>query len=326
MRTRRRIALIAGASAILLLALEVSARIYAQASGRERGLALDDQLGWRPLAGIEKRGALWGANLPARTNALGWRDKPRETAKRPGTRRALLLGDSYVFGVGVDDGLRVSEALEREVPGLEAWNLGVTAYGPDQELLLLESVADAYAPDDVVWFACLSNDVEDVRYERRYGHAKPWFELAEDRLVPHPPTPSLLDRLRDASYLAEFALAPLDSRRLAHRYAAPWVERDGLVLFGRIAERLAATAREHGARFVCVAIPSQSSEADAAALAELRARGLEPLDLTAAFRDADRPASALHLPDGHWNAAGHALAAREVARELRQPERAGTPR
>lgn len=318
MRSRRRVALIAVASALILLALEAAARVYAHASGRARGLALDARLGWRPLPDVEKRGALWGDHFPARTNALGWRDKARDLAKPPGVQRALLLGDSYVFGVGVDDGLRVSEALEREIPGLEAWNLGITAYGPDQELLLLESVAAEYAPDLVVWFACLSNDVEDVRHARRYGHAKPWLEYAGDQRIEHGPEPSALERLRDASYLAEFLCAPLDARRLAHELAPPWSDRDGLPLFGRIAADIQATAFAHGARCLCVAIPSQVPESDARALAELRARGLDPLDLSPAFRDASTTANALLLPDGHWNAAGHALAARTVAAELRR--------
>jgi len=321
-RTRRRIALIAAASGILVLGLEAAARVYALATGRARGLALDARLGWRPLPNVEKRGALWGANLPARTNALGWRDKERTPARvGSGTRRALLLGDSYVFGVGVDDGLRVSEALEREIPGLEAWNLGVTAYGPDQELLLLESVASEYAPDLVVWFACLSNDVEDVRHERRYGHSKPWFELLGEEgeeLVLHAPAPSPLERLRDASYVAEFLCAPLDGRRLAHAVAPAWSERDGLPLFGRVAARIAAVAREHGADFLCVAIPSSAPDADARALSELAARGIEPLDLAPGFEAARVAGRELHLADGHWNAAGHGLAAKLAADELRR--------
>jgi hypothetical protein len=315
-RTRRRIALILVAAAVSLAALEFVARVYAHASGRERGLALDAELGWRPLPNVVKRGALWGANLPARTNALGWRDESREPLKSAGATRALLLGDSFVFGVGVDDGLRVSEALEREVPGLEAWNLGVTAYGPDQELILLESVIGEYAPEIVVWFACLSNDVEDVRHERRYGHAKPWFEVVGDELVPHAPEPSLLERLRDASYVAEFVCAPLDGQTLAHRVAAPWQDREGLELFGRIAARMRAVAEEGGAKFLCVAIPSQDPAADARTRAELGARGLAPLDLAPTL---DRSAAAdSFLPDGHWNAAGHARAAQLVAPELKR--------
>lgn len=315
MRARRRIALIAIAAALLVLGLEGAARLYAHATKKERGLALDAKLGWRPLPNVEKRGALWGEHLPARTNALGWRDVERTIAKPAGVRRALLLGDSYVFGVGVDDGLRVSEALEREVPGLEAWNLGVTAYGPDQELLLLESVATEYAPDIVVWFACLSNDVDDVRHERRYGYAKPWFRLDGARLVEHAPDPSLLERLRDASYVAEFACAPLDGRRLAHRCAPPWEGRDGLPLFGAVAARIASCSREHGASLLCVVVPSQAAGADARAVSELRARAIEPLELADAFRASGE---SLHLADGHWNAAGHALAARTVAGELRR--------
>jgi len=199
----------------------------------------------------------------ARTNALGWRDKPRDIARTPGRQRAILLGDSYVFGVGVDDGLRVSEALEREVPELEAWNLGVTAYGPDQELILLESVGRAYDPDVVVWFASLANDVEDVRYSRRYSFAKPWYELDGERLVPHAPAPSLLARLRDASYLTELLMAPFHGRALAHDVAPPWVGRDGLPLFVAIARALQKTAEMHEKRLLCVVIPSAQADADA---------------------------------------------------------------
>jgi hypothetical protein len=167
-----------------------------------------------------------------------------------------------------------------------------------------------------VWFACLSNDVEDVRHERRYGHAKPWFEVVGDELVPHAPEPSLLERLRDASYVAEFVCAPLDGQTLAHRVAAPWQDREGLELFGRIAARMRAVAEEGGAKFLCVAIPSQDPAADARTRAELGARGLAPLDLAPTL---DRSAAAdSFLPDGHWNAAGHARAAQLVAPELKR--------
>ncbi len=320
MRTRRRIALGLAASVVSVLALEVVARVYARASGRERGIGLDARLGWRPLPDVEKHGALWGAKNPARTNSMGWRDVQRDFAKKPGSTRALILGDSYVFGVGVDDGERVSEALEREMPGLEAWNLGVTAYGPDQELLLLESLIAEVQPDLVVWFACLSNDVEDVRYAVRYSHAKPWFEIAGDDLVLHAPEPSPLERLRDASYVAEFVCAPLDGRTLAHRVAPPWQDRDGLDLFGRLAARIAAVAAEHGAKFQCVTIPSGAPEADALALAELRGRGIDVLDLRPTFESASSSEPDLFLPDGHWAPAGHALAARTLVIELRRLE------
>ncbi len=318
MRTRRRVALIAAGTIALVAALELVARGAAFALGRDRGLVLDTVLGWRPLPDLEKRGALWGEHLPARTNALGWRDKPREIARTPGRQRALLLGDSYVFGVGVDDGLRVSEALEREIPELEAWNLGVTAYGPDQELILLESVIDAYAADVVVWFTSLANDVEDVRYNRRYSFAKPWYELDGERLVPHAPAPSLLARLRDASYLTELLMAPFHGRALAHDVAEPWVGRDGLPLFVAVASALRQSAAAHGKPFLCVVIPSSKPEVDARAVSELAAAGLEPLLLAPAFEQGRADGASLLLPDGHWNAAGHALAARLVAEELRR--------
>ncbi len=321
----RRVALIALATATLLLVLEGAARVAAHAAGRPRGLGLDPVLGWRPLPDVEKRGAWWGRERAARTNALGWRDAPRAVAKPAGVRRAVLLGDSFVFGVNVDDGERVSEHLEREVPGLEAWNLGVTAYGPDQELLVLETLVPEYAPDLVVWFVCLSNDVEDLRHRVRYGWAKPWFgPPAAGAWRRHAPEPGALARLRDASYLVEFALAPLDGRRVAHRLAPDWEDprADALQLLGAIAGRMRARAAELGAQFLCVVIPSdlQESEpraADTRAVEALRTCGLDPVLLRPAFAAAIGAGKGVLQADGHWTAPGHALAAHLVAAELR---------
>jgi hypothetical protein len=48
---------------------------------------------------------------------------------------------------------------------------------------------------------------------------------------------------------------------------------------------------------------------------------LEPFDLAPVFQAAND--SALFLADGHWSAAGHALAAQALARALDQPGAGG---
>jgi hypothetical protein len=301
--------------------LEGGARLAAHWTERERGLRLDLELGWRPIPNVAKRGAYWGHARVARTNALGWRDVPREIAKTPGKTRALVIGDSFVFGTGVDDGERASDLLEKKFPGLEAWNLGVTAYGPDQELRVLELFGQSYAPDVVVWFTCLSNDVEDLRHDVRHHWPKPWYELSGEELVLHRPEPGFLVQLRNASYLVELALSPLRDDALAHRLAAPWRDRDAYDLYSVIAAHLAAEASALGAPFLAVVIPSgcrydDPACTDSRAVEALRLAGLDPVLLAPAFEAATASGAALFLPDGHWNAAGHALAADIVGTAL----------
>ncbi|MGZ3717867.1 MAG: SGNH/GDSL hydrolase family protein [Bdellovibrionota bacterium] len=94
-----------------------------------------------------------------RLNKLGWRDKDFNPIEMPGN--ALVLGDSFSFGLGVKEEDRFSEVLEQYYRGLDVWNLGVMGYAPDQYLLL----AERWLPP-VPWTFLLvqlsNNDVSDV--------------------------------------------------------------------------------------------------------------------------------------------------------------------
>src|SRR5262245_56064843 len=99
-----RVFLLILATLATLSALEGAARIYTAATNRARGMTFDAELGWRPLPNIRKIESIWGVTRPASTNSHGWRDRERTYDKRAGTIRAVAVGDSYTFGVGVDDG------------------------------------------------------------------------------------------------------------------------------------------------------------------------------------------------------------------------------
>ena len=104
---------------LLILLAECGARLLAKGTGNERAMAYDAELGWRPLPNMTKSGEYWGVTRPARTNSRGWRDDERSFERVPGKRRALLIGDSFAFGLHVDDEDRISECLERDIGGLE---------------------------------------------------------------------------------------------------------------------------------------------------------------------------------------------------------------
>src|SRR5688572_11336321 len=96
-------------------------------------------------------------NVRVTTNSIGLRG-PREYAieRATGTQRILLLGDSFTFGFGVEDGEVVSAVLEDMLnaaqPGTrsEVINMGVSGFGQAEELVTWQERAHAWRPDAVV--------------------------------------------------------------------------------------------------------------------------------------------------------------------------------
>jgi hypothetical protein len=76
--------------------------------------------------------------------------------------RVLHLGDSMIFGPGVDRALVTTAWLDRLGPGVKNVNLGLSGSGPDVHLLLLRRWVDVVKPIVVVHHLFVGNDVEDV--------------------------------------------------------------------------------------------------------------------------------------------------------------------
>lgn len=163
--------------------------------------ASDETLGWtlRPnSAGADFRGGPQQGLV--RTNSLGLRaDRDYAQPKPPGVLRILLLGDSFAFGVGVDQESSFATLLEARLNRsggplrYEVANLGVSGYSTDQELLRLRALGERLQPDLVILMVCgndFAENTQDFVYLMAY---KPWFELsAAGRLVPHnQPVPTL---------------------------------------------------------------------------------------------------------------------------------------
>lgn len=97
-------------------------------------------------------------------NRHGLRDTDEPPGIRGSRRRILMLGDSVVWGLGVGDGTTFSDVLERLLPGTQVINMGVSAYGTGEELLLLQHEGFQHHPDLVVLVFCVGNDVEDTYF------------------------------------------------------------------------------------------------------------------------------------------------------------------
>lgn len=313
----RRVSLTLVSGLVSLLALEGALRVGARLALRERGQVFHPELGWQPAPNLRKVGRYWGLREPAWTNSRGWRDAEAPFAKPPGVRRIVALGDSFTFGMSVDYGERFTEVLERIFPRTEVVNLGVNAYGTDQELRMLELEGLRYQPDVVVLTAFLGNDLEDIRHERRFSFPRPHYEMEGGGLRLVRPELTWDVRVRTASYAGEIGLRLVDRFLPRDRPAASWRDADSVPLFLALVRRIDEVCREHGARLlVLVAGKAPRPEDRDRVLAGLARAGIPLLDVAELFARHPGPESRLFAEDGHWNGEGHRAVAEAAAREL----------
>jgi hypothetical protein len=94
------------------------------------------------------------------SNSYGARDRER-SRQSAGSRRTVVLGDSFVEGHGIADGLRMTDQLEQST-GIEHLNFGTGgAFGTIQELVLYRSMASSFDHSDVLLFVLPANDFTD---------------------------------------------------------------------------------------------------------------------------------------------------------------------
>lgn len=108
-------------------------------------------------------------DVEVRINDKGLRDAPRPYAKPPHTKRILVLGDSFVFGYGVEAPQRFTNLLEARLNSTksstnaqhyEVISAGVPSWGTTDELLYLQEEGLKYHPD-IVLLCFYENDVRD---------------------------------------------------------------------------------------------------------------------------------------------------------------------
>jgi lysophospholipase L1-like esterase len=321
-----RAALAAAATAVTLGIAEAGARIYAGLTDQNRGMAFDAELGWRPLPNVRKVGGVWGVTRPATTNSLGWRDHEHSTTKNSGERRIVAIGDSFTFGVDVDDGERVTDVLQKLMEHVDVVNLGVAGYGTDQELRVLQHYAFGFNPDAIVLTVCALNDLDDIRHARIYSQPKPTYRIADGELVFTPPVHTWDVSLRAHSYLAEWLFQRVQRGEMRAIVRADVSETAAVPLFEALVRRMRDDAHAHGVPLVAV-LASATDKADPKGRATaqvmttvLSGLGIPILDVRAWFagHSADPDAQFFSPIGGHWNPAGQALVAQGVRDLLAQ--------
>ena len=286
---------------------------------RETG-RFDAQLGWAlvpSFVGVSDRS---GEEVEYRINSKGLRDAEADYEKPASMFRIVTVGASRTFGYGVRIEQHFTTLLERQCPGIDVINMGVNAYGVDQELLFLDGEGWRYHPDLVIAYVDMLGDrhLQAIRHD---GRMKPRFTLEDGALVlTNSPVPasffdsSLHRWLTGASaaydLLIDRGLEPIFRHRRRRQFVAAEARAaagaapiDGDELAARIVTEMALGAQRHGARFVLVT-----------ELAELHQRalrdGLTSINLSRELAD---PGFRLPGKLAHLNATGNAVLAREIA-------------
>lgn len=300
----------------------------------DRGLwVYDATKGWFDRPRAQGRVFLGGPEEGlVRLNSLGLRGREIERHKAPGRRRVLVLGDSFVFGVGVNEpsafSSRLEALLDAGAPGrYEVVNMGVSGYSTDQQYLLFRELGASLQPDIVILVAC-DNDFEGNLQDFAYlAYYKPYFELDGERLVErNVPVPRLTawqgtklwlgrhsnlwslgrtSRLRSVSDFCQVGCpraSSQDAQRLMH----------GLL------RALRAEVERTGARFVLLNTGHRGERTPLfqSLRVDLRRDGFDFLGLegTLGAARAKEPGRAWDFGrDTHWNVPAHDLAA-QVAR------------
>ena len=113
----------------------------------------------------------YGDPIPQiRINNIGLRGTDFDSEET--NKNILMIGDSFVFGTGVDQSETFSEILESNLKeGWQVWNAGHIGYSIDNYYLLLKKYARVVNPDLVIINLFVANDITELR-------RKTWVEEA----------------------------------------------------------------------------------------------------------------------------------------------------
>jgi hypothetical protein len=145
-------------------------------SERGKFARYDRMLGWDGLENAEDDFEWIDARHHVIQNKFGYRGSKHEY-QRTGKKRLLFLGDSFVWGFGVENKDIFTSIMEQSYKGnVEVVNMGVSGYGTDQEFLLWGNKGYLWKPDYVVLMVTIMTDFVENLSPSAHGYNKPFFE------------------------------------------------------------------------------------------------------------------------------------------------------
>ncbi len=166
-------------------------------------ITYDDRLGWKLRPNWKGRHRHHDFDVQYSTNRYGFRGEFCDKGER---ERIAVVGDSFTFGMGVDDDQTFVHLLDVRSQDQAYLNFGVIGYSTDQQHLLIVEQLLRFNSDHVLLVVYLPNDLIDNErpFPLQAANPKPYFELSETgaltiRNVPvplerQPPRPHALSR------------------------------------------------------------------------------------------------------------------------------------
>lgn len=220
------------------------------------------------------------------TNHYGFRGRFEMRSDSSG-RRYAFVGDSFTFGMGVnDDKTFVHNLNASAAPGDIYLNFAIPGFSTDQEYILINKRVFDFLPDVIVLVTYLGNDLFDnqLPFPLQANRAKPYFELSGDKLVlNNSPVPFVTKPKRQAALDINHVVmgdklpqqGPLMRRlnnielfKLAKRYVSqdnrdrfPLFEnrfKNPLRLFTALLEHIRSACERHDTRLLLVLMPGRS--------------------------------------------------------------------
>ena len=149
-------------------------------------LIYDAELGWKMARDWRGHHHHYDFDVVYTTNGMGlrglWPEPGNDSALI--TSRRVLLGDSFTFGLGVNDDETFASLMNADDRQTRYLNAGVAGYSTDQEYLYLKAHLGEWQPDRVTLVVYLANDLLDntLAYPLQADMAKPFFSLTANGL------------------------------------------------------------------------------------------------------------------------------------------------
>ena len=152
---------------VALVLVEVGLRIFSPDKGGELIVITfskdfakkDNVLGFKGIPFAQGTSYNCETNVAYKHNSRGWRDTEHAVEKKPGIYRVLMLGDSFVWGVGVGQEDVLTYVLEDIGDNLEVLNVSFPRWATVNEYQYFETEGIHYKPDMLVVVFFVGNDL-----------------------------------------------------------------------------------------------------------------------------------------------------------------------
>ena len=185
---------------VCLILAEYGLRWYQQyidnsSAGDPGLLRYHAQLGWTLTPSWEGRHQHHDFDVHYNVNNYGFRGNFPIDLQRKTKTRIAVVGDSFSFGLGVNDEDIFTAQLNQRQSEVVFLNLSVPGYSTDQQLLLMESKLEKFQPDEYILMIYLANDILDIMlaYPLQADQSKPFYTLDENQQLDlqNVPTPKV---------------------------------------------------------------------------------------------------------------------------------------